>query len=59
MPNHSSEHMAMLSKESAAKRRATKLAQLILTSPPLSRAETCRLQALLEELAAADAGVPR
>lgn len=58
MPNHSPEHMAMLSRESAAKRRATKLAQLIRTAPPLSKAETCRLQALLEELAA-DAGVPR
>ncbi len=48
MPNHSPEHMARLSKESASQRRADKLARLIATCPPLSEAQASRLRVLLE-----------
>lgn len=48
MPNHSPEHLARMTGQSAAKRRADKLARLIASSPPLSEAEGRRLQSLLE-----------
>lgn len=35
MPNHSPEHMRRLSGVSASRRRATKIARLIESSPPL------------------------
>ena len=55
MPNHSPEHMARLREESAAKRRADKLARLIASSPRLSEVQARRLHALLESRAAGGA----
>ncbi len=48
MPDHSPQHMARLARESAAKRRADKIAQLLVSSPPLNEVQGQRLQALLE-----------
>ncbi len=49
MPDHSPEHMARLSRESASKRRAAKLARLIRTSPPIATAQAAQLHQLLQE----------
>ena len=47
MPNHSPDHMRRITGASAAKRRATKLARLIETSPPLHREQVAQLCAAL------------
>lgn len=46
MPNHTPEHLRLLSRRSASVRRAAKLEQLIASSPPLDRevvVNLCRL----------------
>lgn len=48
MPNHSPQHMARLSQESAAQRRADKLAPLLTSAPVFNEAQGARLRALLE-----------
>ncbi len=55
MPDHSPEHMARLARESAAKRRADKLARLITSAPRLSEAQARRLHALIDTRAAGGA----
>ncbi len=47
MPNHSPDHMRRITGASAAKRRATKLARLIETSPPLHCEQVAQLCAAL------------
>ena len=47
MPDHTPEHMARLSKESAAKRRTDKIARLIESSPVLSAEQASRLNGLI------------
>ncbi len=53
MPDHSPGHMARLTRESAAQRRADKIARLLISAPLLSEAQVRRLQALLEARVAA------
>ena len=52
MPNHTPEHMARLTQQSAAQRRADKIARLLLSSPPLSEAQVRRLLELLAQCVA-------
>jgi len=47
--SHGPEHMAMLSKESASKRRAAQLARRIRAAPPIATAQAAQLHQLLEE----------
>lgn len=53
MPDHSPTHMVRLTRESAAQRRAEKIARLVISAPLLSEAQVRRLQALLEARVAA------
>ncbi|MGI8722599.1 MAG: hypothetical protein ACR2JG_10255 [Geodermatophilaceae bacterium] len=53
MPDHSPAHMARLTRESAAQRRADKIARLLISAPLLSEAQVRRLQTLLEARVAA------
>ncbi len=48
MPDHSQTHLNRMSRKSAAKRRADKIAKLLTSSPPFSEAQGRVLQALLE-----------
>lgn len=52
MPNHSPQHMRRLASISASRRRATKIAHLIETSPPLEVERVRYLCALLNGRAA-------
>lgn len=56
MPNHTPQHMRRLSRESAAKRRASQLARLITTCPPLTEVQVAALHALLDERVATSGG---